>query len=113
MDDVVGLRVTLKNGRVRGVITWGRVGDPIDDGWLLDAYRLSLSVESKAEVERVELCGSLREISTSEYFFEGLIAFARRPIPFGEGYEEWRAERLDEFKAGNGDFYDVGESRLR
>ena len=109
MEDLVGLRVRRNDGTQHGVLTWGRVLDAVDSGPLVTAYRASLSENSSAKVESIVVCDSLQELATCRYFFEGLFYFAMRPIPFGDGYEKWRAEKAAEYLAGCGDFFDVGD----
>jgi hypothetical protein len=46
------------------------------------------------------LCDSLQEARDAPYFFEAVIAFAHRPIPFGPGYEAWRRRLLRRMRDG-------------
>jgi hypothetical protein len=42
------------------------------------------------------VCGSLREAADSgsaPYFYECLLYFCWKPIPFGDHYEQWRSDR--------------------
>jgi hypothetical protein len=47
-----------------------------------------------------EVCATLQEASREPYFFEALFSFAQDRIPFGDGYEEWRATTDHEMRKG-------------
>jgi hypothetical protein len=48
---------------------------------------------------------SLIEVSRFQYFYEALLSFAWKPIPFGEHMQEWQASRRLELKAGRGIYF--------
>ena len=94
MEDVVAVMVTLDSGEHRYFMTWGRIQDVIDGAELAalvlrEAPRFDLGGEPAS----AEVCWSLRDARHETYFFEALLAFAQRPIPYGSGYEAWRAEK--------------------
>ena len=97
MDDVVAVAVELLTGELRYFITWGRIQDEVDPEPLA-----ALVLEHSSEValggpaQRARVCHSLREAADSRsapYFYESLLVFVRQPIPFGPGYQAWRADR--------------------
>jgi hypothetical protein len=84
MDDVVALKIRDKKRGRAAFLTWCRVFDRTD------RTRLKAAVVSGAaerfgfhHVTSIELCSSLQDVSECTYFFEGLIAIAGQPIPFG------------------------------
>lgn len=49
------------------------------------------------------VCSALREAADSAEaprFYEGLLAFSRSPIPFGDAYEDWREARARAMESG-------------
>jgi hypothetical protein len=107
MEDVVGIRLHDRQKGYWGVITWGRIWDRIDDSKLCEAIKNHAPQIGLTACDEVELCESLAEIASAKYFYEAIIAFASRPIPFGEGYEAWREERKREISEGR-EIYSVG-----
>ena len=104
MDDVVAVEVKLADGGSRYFLTWGRIHDAIDPepvcSLVLDhADPVALG----GEPVRARVCETLREAadsSSAPYFYECYLVFARERIPFGDGYEEWRAQRMRRMQAG-------------
>jgi hypothetical protein len=102
MDDVVAVAVRLEDGTERFFLTWGRLQHVIDPAPLAaivlrNAHRYALGgVPVGARV-----CWSLREARDAPYFYEGLLKMARRPIPFGRGYERWKTRMAAAIEAGN------------
>jgi hypothetical protein len=108
MDDVIAIKVRRKDGSRYGLLAWGRIFGALEEEQLLEAVRRS-SKSAADEVAMAEVCESLADVSTAKYFYEGLLFFAWRPIPFGPGYEAWRGEREREYLAGTGNVFLVGE----
>jgi hypothetical protein len=92
MDDVVGVRAMDAAGRSVAFMVWGRLFDVVDDRELLDLVRDRSSSFAGAPMTDFRISTSLLEISNHEYLFESFLWFARRPVPFGEEYQAWRAE---------------------
>jgi hypothetical protein len=90
MEDVVAIEVTRAGGSTTYYMTWGRLFDPVDPAALLAAVRCHL-ITPGDEPASLRVCNTLREASDAPYFFEGVIAFAQKRIPFGPGYDEWAA----------------------
>jgi hypothetical protein len=104
VEDVVAVEVELADGGSRFFVTWGRIQDPVDPdpvcGMVL-SFAEKCSLGGAAVSAR--LCGTLKEAAESPdapYFFECFLAFCRPPIPFGDGYEDWRRERADAMENG-------------
>lgn len=53
------------------------------------------------------VCASLSEAAAQPYFYEALLDFAQKPIPFGEGYGRWRREKAAAMADGS-EFYFLG-----
>jgi hypothetical protein len=104
VDDVVAVEVRLESGASRYFVTWGRIQEVVDGGPLSElvlTFAPNFALGGKAVSARV--CGTLREAADSgdaPYFYECFLGFARQPIPSGEDYEEWRAERADAMSQG-------------
>ena len=108
MEDVVALKARKIDGSFVAVLAWGRIFHPIDPTELIDAFKESLHMDAELLDEAV-LCDSLAEVSHFKYFYEGLLSFAMKPIPFGPGYDAWRDEKRREYATGCGDFFLLGE----
>jgi hypothetical protein len=108
MDDVIGVRVRdAKRGWV-GFVTYGRLWDRVDPANELAAISAHFSTFGIKEPVDVRLCDSLQELASAKYFYEALLTFAWQPVPFGPGYEAWRAEMRSAVENGKHIFY-VGE----
>jgi hypothetical protein len=92
MEDVVGIKAKDQTGRAVAFMVWGRLFDPVDDRELLAVVKNRSSECAGAPMADFGLCNSLAEVANHEYFFEGLLWFARRPIVFGEDYQAWRTD---------------------
>ena len=110
MHDVVGIGARDASGRFVAFMVWGRLFDVVGDRELLDLVRERSSSFAGAPMTDFRICASLIEISKHEYFFEGLLWFARRPIPFGEEFHAWRAETKHELIEGGEGLYFLGSS---
>lgn len=89
MDDVIAVLVDDKSRGKIAFLTWGRVFNR-DETRLIKALRTGLRKFGVADDSKVTICGSLREVSSMEYFYEALLKFAWNPIPFGEStYSNW------------------------
>jgi hypothetical protein len=111
MDDVVAVQVRLNDGTSRYLMTWGRIQDPVDPGGLEEVIRGSLDgFALGGDPVSVALCPSLQDAAGAEYFFEALVAIARQPIPFGDGYAEWVREKDQRMRQGK-DIWFLGGSR--
>lgn len=88
MDDIVAIKVIDKKYGEGGFITWGRLFHIIDDKELLDVIKKHYSRWGN-DLESIELCYSLNEISHIPYFYEALIRIIQEPIPFGPKYGAW------------------------
>ena len=107
MDDVVAIKVrNAKRGWV-GLVTWGRLWDPVDEAELLRAVGHHLSGFGILEPQETHLCKSLREVQSGEYFYEALIDFSWNRPPFGEQYEAWKGQKRRDIEEGR-DIYFVG-----
>jgi hypothetical protein len=104
VEDVVAVALELEDGSLRYLLTWGRTIEPVDTEpleqlVLQHCRRFALGGEPVG----ARVCRSLREAAESSeapYFFDHLLWFASHPIPFGDGYEAWRAEREDQQRQG-------------
>lgn len=110
MEDVVGIRATDQEGRMVAFMVWGRLFDPVDDREFLIVVKSQSSSFAGAPMTNFSLCSSLAEIANHEYFYEALLWFSWRPIPFGEGYEAWRAEAKRNLIASGEGLYYLGRT---
>jgi hypothetical protein len=105
MEDIVALKVKLKSGECRYLMTWGRIQASVDPEPLetLMAKEISFGVE----IESVTLCKNLQEASKEPLFFEALFSFSQKKIPYGENYEKWRME-MHELMSKGKEVYQLG-----
>jgi hypothetical protein len=97
VEDVVAVEVRLADGGARYFLTWGRIQDRVDPGPVCELVLRSTTPGSlRGDPVGARLCGTLREAAQSPeapYFYECILSFCHRPIPFGDGYEAWRTDR--------------------
>jgi hypothetical protein len=101
VEDVVAVEVRTDSGSRGFLMTWGRIQDALNPGRLEELGLRSASrfaLEGRPVSARV--CNSLREASSEPYFFEALLEFTHRRVPFGDGYEEWRQARSEAMEQG-------------
>lgn len=108
MEELVAVAVELASGDVRYFITWGRIQHPVDPRPLarliLDqCHHFALG----SGVRTVRICPTLQEAAQQPFFYDALFTFAQHPIPFGSGYDAWRAAIDLRMQAGK-EFYFLG-----
>lgn len=108
MEDIVAVELTTADGHVCYFITWGRIQSRVEPEPI---EQLILGVADHFDVrgtpEKARLCWSLQDAREAPYFYEALLYFAQRPIPFGTGYEKWR-KRMDRRMHRGHEIYFVG-----
>jgi hypothetical protein len=108
VEDIVAVEPTTTDGVVCYFVTWGRIQDRVDPEPL---ERLIMDVASHFAVPgaaaSARLCGSLQEAREAPYFYEALFDFSQTKIPFGPGYEKWRA-RIDKLMRQGKEIYYAG-----
>ena len=108
MDDWVAVEVKTDSGKSGFFVTWGRIQDAVDPRPLEE---LTLRVGTRFAIGgtpvSARVCASLREAATQPDFYEALLTFAQKPIPYGEGYDEWRGEMAKRMEEGR-DFCFLG-----
>jgi hypothetical protein len=101
MEDVIGIAAIDKKMGHGALMTWGRIFDPVDDKGILEITRVVLPKYGFLNVRKVAICSSLKEVASFPYFFEALLSFSWKPIPFGErSYATWRKRIETEMRAG-------------
>jgi hypothetical protein len=108
MEDIIGIKVLNSRQKSVGFMTYGRLWDAVDDSELKDAIRANLTRFGLEPSNEIQMCRSLKELQSCNYFYEGLIWFAWHPIPFGPQYEEWRRQKQVELLSGESIYY-LGE----
>jgi hypothetical protein len=105
MEDVVAVEVELDDGQKRYFLTWGRIQDRVEGGPVAEiVLRNSARFSLGAVPVRARLCLHLRDAADSDaapYFYEAYLPFARKPIPYGDGYEVWRRQRAAAMERGD------------
>jgi hypothetical protein len=101
MEDVVAVAVEFDTGSQCFFLTWGRIQDAVDPK-PLEAIVLEASRQFDLGGTPIEarICNSLQDAASAPNFYEALFAMSQRPIPFGNGYEEWRRRVDTEMREG-------------
>jgi len=108
LEDVVAVTARTTDGRAVAFLTWGRLWDPVDESKLLEVLAAKSSSCAGAPMTDFKVCKSLGEASQFEYFYEGLLYFARRPIPFGDSYKSRRKDKAAGLAQSGADLYFLG-----
>jgi hypothetical protein len=108
VEDIVAIKATDSRGKHHFFLTWGRSFDRVDPKPLLTAVRPGLAQFGLPVIRKLDVCATLQEASGQPYFFEALLAFARKPIPFGKTYTAWRAACRRRIASGK-DIYYLGK----
>ena len=111
MEDLVAVEMTTAEGPRCYFVTWGRIQAAVDPA-PLEALILEVAGHFALPGTPVStrVCESLQEAREAPLFFEALFNFAQRPIPFGDGYEEWR-RRIGTLMREGKEIYAVGPFR--
>jgi hypothetical protein len=100
VDDIVAVEVETDGGSCF-FLTWGRIQNAVDPAPL---EAVIMSVANRFSLPGTPLgarvCVSLQEAREAPYFYECFFELCQRPIPFGDGYEEWRQERDERLRGG-------------
>jgi hypothetical protein len=101
MEDVVAVEVTTSDGHRTYFMTWGRIQHVVDPGPI---EHLLLQVAHQFAIggspASARLCSSLSEAKDAPYFYEAVIEFAHKPIPFGPDYQNWRRRMQRRMRQG-------------
>ncbi|MBP6869902.1 hypothetical protein KBC04_03405 [Candidatus Babeliales bacterium] len=100
MEDIVGIKFIDREEGQGAVITWGRLFHPVDDSELLVLVQKKLFHYGVKNIESIELCYALFEISNQPYFYECLSYFIQHPIPRGNKYESWARKKRKALRKG-------------
>ncbi len=92
MHEVVAVKILLVSHEPAYFLTRGRIQSNTDASELLAlvhrfAARMGLQVGNNS----ASLC-TLNEASKAEYFYESFFDLCQTRIPYGDDYEQWRAE---------------------
>jgi hypothetical protein len=90
LDHVIAVRLITDAGDCY-FLTWGRIQHPVEPGpveaLIFDAAtRFALP----GRPVRAQICATLGDARDAPLFYEALVSFAQKPIPFGRRYEAWR-----------------------
>ena len=97
MDDIVALKVVVKEGPDHYFLTWGRLLGRVETKALEELVRSHLSRFSLPDpAVSISVCDSLGEASGARYFYEAFFQMCQKPIPFGDGYKVWAAAMLEQ-----------------
>lgn len=108
MEHLVAVELTTAEGPRCYFVTWGRIQDSVDPA-PLEALILDVAghFALPGTPASTRVCESLQEAREAPFFYEALFDFAQRPIPFGDGYEDWR-RTMDELMREGQEIYAVG-----
>lgn len=96
MEDIVVVEVRTDENRLTYFMTWGRIQHRVDPEPLAAlVLRVSPKFKMPGRPVAARVCDSLQEASDAPFFFEYFFGFCQKPIPFGDGYEDWR-QQMDE-----------------
>jgi hypothetical protein len=108
VDDLIALKVVLKNGEDRYFLTWGRIPDPVRTKPVEQLLWAVLSQFSLGgEPKSVHVCKSLQEATAGEYFYECFFWMCQEHIPRDETHDSWARDKLERMRAGK-DFCYLG-----
>lgn len=96
MEDVVAIVAKDRLGRQVGIMTWGRLFGALESKPLLREVKKHSKTFDGGPMRDLTLCESLSQASKFAYFYEALIHFSQRPMPFGKGYKAWQKRKRDE-----------------
>jgi hypothetical protein len=89
MEDVIAIEVTDRKRGQAAFMTWGRIIDPIDTDKTIASLTPVFAKAGFLDVVDVNVCENLGMASGYPYFYEGIIHFASKKIPYGRGYKAW------------------------
>ena len=98
MEDVVAVPVALADGGSRYFLTWGRVGDPLDEAWVAGVVlRAARRCDLGGTARTAEVCWSLQEAAAETYFYESFWGMCRQaPTTRDHGWRERTKEAMQQ-----------------
>lgn len=84
MEDIIALQLRDGKKGKAAFMTWGRVFDRVDTTVVESKIAKVAEKFGFRDVKSVAVCDSLQEVSHYPYFYEALVSFAWKPIPFGK-----------------------------
>lgn len=100
MEDIIGIKVVVKKVGEVGFITWGRIFHPVDTVPICSIIKKYASKCGFVDLQSVELCETLQEVSEYPYFYEALFEFSQHKIPADRGYVEWQKSMQKKIEQG-------------
>jgi hypothetical protein len=91
LEDVIGIRFFDRQRGDCGILSWGRLHDPVDGTVLLGRIRALLPAMGFHDIQEIAICEELGELSAFKYFFEGLLVFSAE-VPTRMRDRSWMAE---------------------
>jgi hypothetical protein len=80
VENVVGILITDAQKGERGVLCRGRLHDPVDPSELITRLCRVCPELGLRDVVSISMCAELAELASFEYFYEGLLEFARAKL---------------------------------
>ena len=108
MDDVVAIKINNGSEEVAAFLTWGRIFHPTDPTLLKETIGGHLVQFGLKGDLQISVCETIQEVSHYPYFYEGLLAIGREPIPFGPKYAEWQKKKRKKIEMGK-ELYFLGK----
>lgn len=90
LKDIIGIKLFDKKMGQAACITWGRV---YKEEELLELIKVQFIQYGFENIESIEPCYSLQEITIYPYFYEQWIYFIQKRIPYKTGYKIWLQEK--------------------
>jgi hypothetical protein len=113
MEEVVGIIVEDRKRGSLAFLTWGRAYDKVNSEPLVRALKEGLAKFGISEKASIHVCQSLAEVASAEYFYEGILAVAQNPVPYGQqSYPEWKRKMRVAIRSGK-QIYLLGKIRRR
>lgn len=110
MENIVAIRIMDKEEGETGVLTFGRIFDTINPDHLLDIVRLNCPKFGVRNLQSMELCLTIQEVSHMRYFYESyanlLREYVKRPT-HSIDYDNWIEEKKRRMYCGQ-DIYCLG-----
>jgi hypothetical protein len=105
MDEVVAIKVVDAKRTGHFFMTWGRAFDAVRPEPLVSAVRTQLQQFGISAIRSIRICDTLQAAANQPYFYEALIDFSQRRVPYGKAYAKWRAARRKQIEAGKEIYY--------
>jgi|GEM_PF-2289910 len=92
LQDIIGIKFFDEKMGQAACMTWGKV---YKEDKILELVKVKCAQYGFRNIESIEVCYSLQEITIYPFFYEQWIYFIHEHIPYKDGYKKWLLKKQE------------------